>query len=817
MDSLLQGLRIALRRFWSQPIFGCTAVLTLALGIGANTAIFSVFNAVLLRPLPYADPDRLALLWEVFPDSAFAQIPSGEINLPVWQEPLDSIRSLASFKWSYRSITEPGEPRRVTSWSVSWNLFATLGLPPMLGRNFQIEDGQLGAAAVVILSHGIWEDQFGKDPDLVGSSIWLDGVPHTIVGILARELFFPPPLRILGGTHELAGEIFVPQIVDSESPDPRRNLALLGRLAAGKTWADAAHEIKARAARVARTLPDYNPAGLSSTLAPLHQQAVAEARQGLFLMALAVALILLIACLNVANLLLARGAALGREVAVRSALGASRKRLLRQQMTESLLLAVLGGAVGTVLAYGGTQLLVGLTRDQIPQLGTVDFSPPVLFYCWSLSLLTSLLFGLIPALRISRSRTGSGLFSSRNQSASLRPGLRAGIVIAEVALATVLLVVAGLLSQSLWKLHQVRLGFEPENVLTFSLLPPENRYPEERQVQQLMRDLRMAIAGTKSISAVGAISGLPLSGDREGLPVEIEGRPTVTLKERLDAMTALRFVTPGYFATLQIPFLAGRDVQEQDREGSPPVVIVDRSFVNRFFPAGNAVGSRIAFEDDLDPNRQWRKIVGVVEDVKQESLHREPLLLGTVYTPFAHTSYPQMTIVTRSRLSSEVATREVMQRIRQVDALLAIEVEPLQNLVNRALAQHRSPTLLLTSLASLSLVLAVVGLYGVISFVVVQRTQEIGIRIALGATSHKILGLVVSQTSRWIMAGILIGFALSLASTRILSGLLFEVAVADLKTFLGVATLFLLTAFFATWLPARRATRIDPATALRAE
>ena len=798
-------------------MFGCAAVLTLALGIGANTAIFSVFNAVLLRPLPYADPDRLALIWEVFPDSALAQIPSGEINLPVWQEPLESMQSLASFRLSDRTITQPGQPRRVTGWLVSWDLFATLGISAMQGRTFQVEDGRFGAAPVVILSYDLWMNEFGRDAGLVGSSIWLDGLPHKVVGILPEKNFFPPPLSILGSTYELPGKIFTPQIVDPTALEPSRNLALLGRLAAGTTWADAEREIKDRAARVAETFPEYNPKDLSATLAPLHGQAVAEARQGLFLMAFSVALILLIACLNVANLLLARGAALEHEVAVRSALGANRKRLIRQQMTESLLLALLGGAAGTVLAFWGTPLLVGLTRGQIPQLGAVSFSPLVLAYCWSLSLFTALLFGLIPAVRISRSRTGSRLFSSRNESASLRPSLRAGLVTAEVALATVLLVVAGLLVQSLWKLHHVQLGFEPDDVLAFSLLPPDNLYPAEHQVQQLLQDLRTTIAGSQSISAVGAVSGLPLSGDREGLPVEIEGRPTASLEERLEAMTALRFVTPGYFGTLQIPFLIGRDIQETDRAGSPPVVIVDRAFMNRFFPSGNAVGSRIAFEDDQDPALQWREIVGVVEDVKQESLHLEPQFVGTVYTPFAQTPYPLMTIVTRSRLSSEAATREVLQRIRQVDQLLAVEVEPLQALVDRALSEHRSPTILLTGLASLSLALAIVGLYGVISFVVVQRTREIGVRIALGATPQRILGLVISQTSRWIIAGIVIGFALSLASTRILGGLLFGVAAADLKTYLAVAILFSLTALLASWLPARRATRIDPSTALRAE
>lgn len=817
MDHWIGDLRIAFRKLRRRPGFASTVVLMLALGVGAGTSLFSVLDAVLFRPLPYSQPGRLALLWEVFPESGFAQLPSGEINFPIWQEPFDSLRSIAGFKLAYRNLTEPAPAQRVASWDVSWNLFDTLGVDSRLGRTFESSDARPGAEAVVILSADFWEARFGSDPAVLNRSLWLNGRPHRIVGVLPEGIFFPPPLRILGGTHELAGEIFLPGQFEPGLPDPRRNLAMIVRLAPTAGWKEAQREVARRASHVAEVYPEYNPDDLSATLVPIHEQAVSESKGALRLATIAVALILLITCLNVANLLLARGFSQLRETMIRKALGAGPLRILRLLMTENLILAILGGIAGSLLALWNLQLLTGLIAGQIPRLGMIEFSNRVWIFSCGLTLLMALLFGLLPALHSACSGELSSCLSARRASASIRPTLRTALVISEVGLATLLLVIAGLMLQSFQNLQRVNLGFEAGGRLGFTIQPSEDRYPNPQHLQNLMRRLLQEVRASPAVTSAGAVSGLPLSGDREGVPIEVEGRPTPSLDERLESMSALRSVTPGYFPTLEIPFLAGRDIQERDSSGGNSVAVVDRSFVNRFLQGENAVGRRITFDDDQDPGAQWREIVGVVEDVKQYSLHEEAQFSGTVYVPYAQLSQPAMTLVVHSPLPAEMVTNEVLERIRGLDAGLAVDVAPVQGLIDQALARHRASTFLLSLLAATALLLSVIGLYGVISFIVTGRKREIGVRMALGASAGRIFRLVLVQTSRWTVMGILAGSFLALVLNRVLSALLFEVSALSPATYGSVAGLFLIAALLATWLPARRASRVDPSSVLRDE
>jgi putative ABC transport system permease protein len=807
---LLQDLRYGLRSLRKNPGFASVAILTLALGIGANTAIFSVVNAILLRPLPYDNSERIVRIGGTNLRKTRTLGTFSPQDFFDWRERSTSFETMAAYDgWSPGLTGAEGEPERVEAAKVSSGFFDVLKASPMLGRVFLPSDEQRGNHFSVVLSHRLWQRRFGSDPDIVSRGLTLNGQSFTVIGVMPASFAGP---KFSGGDFESA-ELWVTFAPDLSqwSRDGRSVDAAIARLKPGVSLEQAQAELSLIAAQLQQQYPDTN-AGTGGAVVSLHEQLVAGVRPALLVFLAAVGLVLLIACANVANLLLARSAARQKEMAVRTALGAGRLRIIRQLLTESVLLAALSGAIGVLLAWWAVGVLTSLGSGFLPQLGGTRIDARVLVSTLAVSLLTGVAFGLAPALAASQPDLNETLKESgRNLTGGInRRNVRGLLVITEVALSLLLLVGAGLLLKSFVRLQRVSPGFEARNVLTMNVFLSGARYPEDWQHAAFFDQVLQRLRSLPGVESAGVVSNLPISGNFDQISFYVEGQPVA---EREDIPDVERYmVDPNYFQTMRIPLRGGRFFNEGDRAAAPPVAIINESVADRFWPGEDPIGKRVR----TDPSRPWLTVVGVAGDVRHSGLETAPNL--QLY--LAHQQSPSqfMTFVVRSVNHPEAQISAVREQVWAVDKDQPVyDLRTMEQLLSESLAQRRFTMLLLGIFAGVALVLAVSGLYGVMSYTVVQRTHEIGLRMALGAQSGDVLKLVVGGGLKLVMIGVVIGLAAAFVLTRVMSSLLFGVSATDPTTFITTSLVLTSVAMLASYIPARRATKVDPLVALRYE
>jgi putative ABC transport system permease protein len=814
MKTLWEDIRYGLRVLAKAPGFTLIAVLTLALGIGANTAIFSVVSAVLLRSLPFPLPEELVRVVSVrargnAPDSASYP------DFTDWRAQNHSFSQMAAYRTESFTLTGQGEPAHIKGAVVSAELFPLLRVQPLLGRTFLPEEDTPGAGTgAVILSHGLWRQLFGADPGIVGRTIDLNNRSFTVVGVMPAGFEFP----IQSGQIDFWTTIAVDLVeMPGEKPMAAQRgahyLDVIGRLKPGVSPPQAQAELATIVSNLNKQYTDNAPRKI--WVVPELRQLVSGVRPALLILLGAVGCVLLIACANVGNLLLSRGATRQREMAVRGALGASRWRMIRQLLTESMMLALAGGALGVTLALWGIPPLVRLVPEDVPRIADIHLNAPVLLFTLALSLLTGILFGVAPALRLSRAGFFESLKESgRGASEGLHGSrLRSVLVVCDVALAAILLVGAGLLIKSFLRLERVDPGYDPHRVLTFKVDLPDSTYTKERQAafyQQALARLNQ-LPGVRSASAV---LPLPLDGDEIDTVLQFAGQPVDNANP---VRTGYSWVEPGYFGTVGIGLREGRDFNDRDNLFTSPVVIVNETIAKRYFPGQDPIGKRIRPHiGNGYPTPPMREIVGVVGDVKQTDLTTETG--PQVYVPRSQSPFVGMIFVVRTEVAPLSILSAARKEISEIDKDLPIyDVKTLEQYFAQSVGQPQFFTTLLGIFAALALLLAAVGLYGVISQSAVQRTHEIGVRMALGANKREVLTLVVGQGFKLTLIGVAIGVSGALALTRLLSTLLYDVQPTDPVTFVLVSLLLVLVALLACYIPARRATRVDPMVALRYE
>ena len=798
MDSIIKDIRYGLRSLLKRPAFAAVAVITIGLGIGVNTAIFSVINAVLLRPLPYDDPSRLI---------SFRSNQSAP-DLADLESQSKTFSRLGGMVMQPLAYTGGGEPVQFQIGQVTGGFFETLGVKPERGRFITSDDDKNGAPFVVVLSHNLWVKQFNRDEQIIGKAIPLSANMYTVIGVMP-DTFVTPRINT---------EAWTPVHVSNPVAANHRGVHFLrtyGRLAPGVTVEQARAEMQVIDRNLAAQYPDENK-NRSTVLFALHDRIVGETRQSLIILFAAVGFVLLIACANFANLLLARAAERQREFVIRGALGAGRWRLMRQLLIESLLLSLAGGAVAIVLAFWGTSLLVSFKPENLPRLSEIGVDGRVLGFTLGISILTGLIFGLVPAWAASRSRVGDALKEGgRSATAgSARQRLRSAFVIAEVAVALVLLVGAGLLIKTFWKLRSVEPGFNPDHVVTMRVELPETRY---KDIAPQTRFRKQILAGMNSLPRVQAamISELPLSGESLDHNFLVENWPPIAPGDEPSLET--RSVLGDYFKVMQIPLQQGRDFGPQDfDEKAPRVGIANASLVRQYFQNEDPLGRRIRWA--RSPEVEWITIVGVVGDVKHFGLDlpEQPAL----YTPYTQINPWKrwMSIAARTQGDADGAAQALKQEIWKVDSQLPVtRVETMSEVAASSFAARRFNMSLLSLFAGLALVLAAIGIYGVMSNAVTQRTQEIGIRLALGARTIDVLGLIVRNGITLVSIGVAVGLAGAFALTRLMTTLLFGVTPTDGLTIAVVSAVLIGVALLACLIPARRATKVDPLVALRYE
>ena len=813
MNTLLQDIRFGLRMLLKSPSVSIVATIALALGIGANTAIFSVVNAVLLRPLPFPNSDSLVALFETDLQRGLQR---GSHSYPNFFD-LRSQNTVLERAACYHSgdfiMTGRGEPARLQGAVVTSDVFPLLGVAPVLGRTFlPDEDKPSETGRVAVLSQSLFQKRFNADPSILNQAITLNGLTYTVVGVMPAGFEFPIQNDPIELWTTIAG--------DASGKTPVTNqrgahfLQVVGRLKPGVTLEQAQAEFTTIAARLEQQYPDTNThRGLrvDSALSAL----VGNVRPTLFILLGAVACVLLIACANVANLLLARATSRHKEMAIRTALGASRVRVIRQLLTESVLLSLLGGAVGLMLAVWWSDLLIALGKDDIPRAVQVGIDWRVLGFTLGVSLLTGLIFGLAPAFHSSKRELVETLKEGGrgNSEGARRNKVRSVLIVAELAIAVVLLVGAGLLIQSLWRLQKVNSGLQPENVLTFALGLPE-KYNYEKQAQFFI-DLKSRLESTPGVQSASSILPLPLSGDRFSISFEIEGRPMAPKDHPSGDFFAAGV---GYFRTMGIPIIKGRDFDDRDRHGSTPVIIITETLARQFFPNEDPIGKRIepGINTIEDEDTTMREIVGIAADVRNRSLDTPPK--PAYYVPQTQVPFDSAVMVVKTSGEPHGLISAATKQVAALDQDLPLYgAKSMEEYLSSSVAAPRFSTTLLAIFAAVALVLTVVGLYGVMSYSVAQRTNEIGIRLALGAQSRDVLLMIVKQGGTLILLGLAIGLVGAYLATRAIASLLFGVTAKDPFTFGTVAVLLAIVALLACYVPALRATKVDPMDALRCE
>jgi putative ABC transport system permease protein len=800
MDRLIQDTRYALRSFILQPVVTVTALAALALGIGANTAVFSVVYGVLLKPLPYPEPEALIYVHDSYEAVQFASV--GFTKYVALRDRNRTLDALGAGAPIGLTLTGSGsEPEQVAGSRVSADLFRAVRVEPLHGRWFTRDEDQPGAPLVIVLGHAVWTRRFGADPRVVGSAIVVDGQSRTVTGIM------PPGFTYPGRT-----EAWVPLRMSAASAEPSNFLRLVGRLRPGTTVEQARADLEAVTAA-------YNAeTGVKRGIRVwrLHDLVVDSSRRTLLILQGAVAFVLLIACANVANLLLARSVARRRELAIRTALGAGRWRILRQLLTESVLLSVAGAGAGLVLAGWLLRLFKTLAPATFPRATTLAIDSGVLVFTIAIAVLTGLVFGLAPARRGIRTDPNDALRDASGRGASSAGGRGASrtLVVAEVALAVILVVGAALMVKSLTRLQSQETGFRAENVVTFDLNLPRARYPDDKNVTAAYERLVEEIRTVPGVQAVGAINHLPLVRFGFNGAVVIEGQPPAPADKA--PVVEFRIVTPGYFDAMGVPLRAGRALTARDTAASQRVVVINEAMARQFWPGRNPVGARIR-PPFFDTGSTWFEVVGVVGDVRSWNLRTPPV--PECYSPHAQTAMPGLSMAIRTGdVPAETVLPAIRQRITTFDpALPLVRVQTLSTVVELAAGETRLSSILTTVFALLAALLATVGIYSVISYSVAQRHREIGIRVALGADGRRITRLVLGEGLLLAGIGVALGSAAAMLLTRTLGTMLYEVSPTDPSVLAGTVGGVVLIALAASYVPARRATRVDPAIALRAE
>ena len=807
MDSLLKDLRFALRTMWKHRAFSAVAILTLALGIGGSTSIFTVVNAALLRGLPYQAPDRLYHLWEQTPRVNFPRREFSYLDYQDYQQN-NVFEGIAAYAGAGAILSGSGEPENIGAPRVSANFFSVLGVNPILGRTFQAGEDKPGGPKVTVLDYGFWQGKFGGDQGVIGRQLTIDGESYTVVGVLPASFQFA--LR--------DNDLWLPY-QPTQAQATRRGLHgtnLIARLKPGVSETQAQAELSTIAARIAQE-NNQSHAGTSALMVPLQEQIVGQLRPTLLVLLAAVGLVLLIACANVASLLLTRALSRQKEVAIRSTLGASRWRVIRQLLTESIVLSLIGGVAGLAIAYWSVPAIVGALppaqRLAMPFLTTLHFDAKVLAFSFGLSLLTGVVFGLIPALQSSRLDLSEVLKEGGRRSAgSVGHRLRSAMVVTEIALAVVLLVGAGLLMKSVFRLLQSNIGFKTDNLLTVEFVLPPVKYAQPAQTINFSDQVQERVRNVPGVVSAGIVDLLPLNGGNT-TRFSIDGDPVPPPGQETEAN--LRRVTDSYFQTLGVPLLAGRMFDPHDTLDSQGVVIICKSMADRMFAGRNPVGMRIRYTSAQVPPDL---IVGVVGDIKITGL--DEAVKPVLYYPFRQNPSPAANLVARTNGDPATLGTGLRNEIRNVEPDTAIlNVRTVDEMISQTPASfmRKFPALLMSIFAGVALLLASIGIYGVISYSVRQQTHYIGVRMALGASPADILKMVLKQGMVLALLGVAIGVVAAIGLMRLLRSLLFEVSTTDVATFALVTGVLFVVALLACYLPARRATKVDPLIALRYE
>lgn len=805
MEALWQDLRYGVRMLWQSPGFTIVALLALTLGIGANSAIFSVVNSVLLRPLDYEESENLLIL------SERSQVLEGMSisypNFSDWRDQNQVFEQLAVYRRQSYNLTGAGDPEYLLGGMVSASLFPALRLEPALGRTFTSEEDRPGGDQVVLLTHGLWQRRFGSDPNILGQTLTLNSKTYTVIGVMPAGFVFPNRVELWVPVGQESGQ---------QSWLERGNhpgLYGVARLKPGVTLDQARADLDTIAVRLEQQYPQSNT-GNRVSITPMLERAVSDIRPALLVLMGAVAFVLLIACANVANLLLARAASRQKEFAIRSALGAGRVRLVRQLLTESALLSIVGGALGLLLAVWGVKLIIGINPDGIPRASEISLDARVVFFTFAVSFVTGIVFGVVPAWYASKPDMNETLKDAGRGSTGgvHRQRFRNALVVAEVALALVLLIGGGLMIRSFYSLQQVHPGFEVSNLLTFQFTLPRDKYSEQQQRINFYRQVTDHIATMPGVESVGLATGLPLGNNGNQTSFTVEGQPEPEPGQR--PLTEVVNISPEYFNTMQMTLLKGRTFNEQDTATSPKVLVIDETFANRHWPDEEAVGKHVRFGG---PGNPPSTVVGIVRRVKMDGLDTDSNRVQA-YFPYTQNTWNSMSVVVRTAGDPESLTSSLRQQVLSIDKDQPIyNIRTMQSIREEVMAPQRLNVLLLGIFASVALILAAVGIYGVMSYAVTQRTHEMGIRLALGARPADVLKLVIGQGMKVAIIGIVIGLTGAFLLTRLMSSLLFGVSATDPITFVTIAALLTIIALLANYIPARRATRVSPIIALRYE
>ncbi|HKP88256.1 MAG TPA: ABC transporter permease [Blastocatellia bacterium] len=810
METILQDLRYGVRVLFKKPGFTALAVIALALGIGANSAIFSVVNAVLLRSLPYDEPERLVMIWGTMPQSD--RTSTSAADFIDYREQNQVFEQVAAFNAASFTLTGTEQPEQIRGARVSADFFSALRVQPTIGRAFQPEDDKPGAARVVVLGQKLWQRRFNSDQGIIGNVVTLNGQSFTVIGIMPAEFQFTIP-----GFFRTPAELWTPiALIKDNTARGNQYLRVIARLKPDITLERAQAEMTTIAGQLQQQYPGTNT-GLGVRLIGLHEQIVGNIRPALLILLGTVGFVLLIACANVANLLLARAAARQKEIAIKLALGATRRRLARQLLTESMLLALIGGAFGILLALWSTDVLVSLSPANLPRVKEVGVDGYVLGFTLLISILTGALFGLVPALQASKPDLNETLKEgSRGSSENLgRGSLRRLLVIFEIAAALVLLIGAGLMIKSFLRLNEVNAGFNPRNVLTMMLSLPRAKYKEPHSQAAFFREALERINNLPGVESVGAINDLPLGGDRDATAFAIEGRAAIPPGQQ--PVTEWRLVNPDYFKAMSVPLIRGRAFSEADNRDAPPVVVINDSFARRFFPDEDPLGKRVILNLAISyPAPIPREVVGVVGDVRDLGLDAEAR--PEVYAPYLQETVSYMALMVKANTDPAALAAAVRGEVLAIDKDQPISaIQSMEQIIRESVAGRQFNMTLFAIFAGVALLLAAVGIYGVMAYSVTQRTHEIGIRVALGANHKDVLRLIVGQGMAMAFVGVGLGLGVALVLTRVMSSLLYEVSATDPATFVAIPLLLAGVALLACYVPARRAMNVDPMIALRYE